>query len=374
MGLIWLSWLHDVSNLSVQLSNWLSAHWDPVVAWVNVTRPKVDPIVWIVSILVGFVPGTFAIYKWLYYRRSKLPQRFEEMLLEEEYRLKDVRVRLIRQLERPESIKPTTAPIFLVPALARALRALGWVSWWKAKALNAAESNLQMAISDIDKRLKGWDENRAHHLRQKAAAFLLSGAIAAANAEVERAAGRDGAAKHRVALNFFLKALEIDSTDIEALEYVGHQYRILGDYDSAIERYEQLAELANKPSPDMQLVKVHALRYQGELFERKYDVDGIASNLGRARKCLSDALDAMPQIAHGELVEAFIYRWLGSTEDKRNTAMLWRQHYDKALNIFSSLIERGREIQQAEAGAEEVKGLRERALERRQVAIVADVN
>ena len=30
------------------------------------------------------MPGAFAIYQWRYYRRSRLPQRFKEMLEDEE--------------------------------------------------------------------------------------------------------------------------------------------------------------------------------------------------------------------------------------------------------------------------------------------------
>jgi tetratricopeptide (TPR) repeat protein len=350
----------------------LKTWWASVAAAINAARPTVEPIIWVAGSVLALVPGTFAIYKWLYYRRSRLPQRFEEMLLQEERRLKNARLVLLERIQRPESIKPFKAPIFVVPSLAKALRALNWMSWWNSKSLDVADQNLKSALSEIELRLQKWDDNRAHQREQLATALLLRGAIAAARAEKDRAEGMDGDARNREALSLFSKALEIDPTDIEAMEYAAHQHRMLGELDLATALYERLAEQSNRPGTDMAMVRMRALRYQGELFFRKYEVDGFAATLNnRARPPLLEALNIMPQVARGELIEAFARRWLGEVEDERDTAALWVTQYNEAERIFQDLIIRGKDVNEARAGLQEIRTLRDKATRRRQ-ATVAD--
>ena len=357
----------DLQQILIVTVDWVQTHWAPIADAINSARPSVEPIIWVAGAILALVPGTVAIYKWLYYRRSRLPQRFEEMLVEEEDRLKTARKVLLERIQHPESIKPFKAPIFVEPSLAKAMRALKWVGWWNGKALSTADEKLKSALDEIEGRMRSWDDHRSHQLEQQATALLLRGAIAAASAEKERAAGKDGDARNREALGYFLKALEIDATDIEALEYAAHQHRMLGEVDDAIEFYDRLAEHTEKPGAEMALVRMRALRYKGEMYERRFDSEQVALDLTRAKESLERALETMPQIARGELIEAFTRRWLGSVEDKKNTATLWRAQYGTAETIFLDLIRRRKHVREAEAGLEEVRTLRDAAVKRREV-------
>ena len=366
-----------ISDLFSRFVAWMIGKWSALVDAINRAKPTVEPIIWVVGSLLALFPGSFAIYKWLYFRKSRLPQRFQEMLVIEEKRLKDARSNLLKQIERPESIKPFKAPIFVEPALAKALRAMNWVSWrnrwwfgWgNGRALEAADKNLKVSLDEIDTRMQDWERQRSKHLGQRATALLLRGAIAAAEAEKMRVAGRDGNTRSRDALGYFLQALEIDPADVEAIEYAAHQHRMLDDVDGAIELYERLVSSANKNDPENALIRTRARRYLGEMYERKSNGSPTdrskRTNLDEAKKILELALTEMPQLARGELLEAFIHRWLGTVENKRETRTLWQPKFDAAEMIFSELIRRQKDVQEAEAGLEEVRRLRAEASARR---------
>lgn len=343
---------------------------DQIAAW----KPVVDPFIWFFGSLLAIIPGSFAIHKWLYYGRTRLPQRYEEMLRVEEKRLHDARTALRQQIERPESITPFKAPIFLEPALKDALASLRWFRLWQRKDLGTADRKLEVAIGEIRNRLEEWENHRAHQLRQKAAAHLLRGAIAAANAEKARKRGEDSDQHSRDALSHFLAAVAVHDADVEALEYAAHQHRLLGEIDEAIALYARMTEHASGPEPEMALSRMRALRYHGEMLERKYDATNKKTHLDAGKALLETALKNMPQAAKGELLEAFTRRWLGSTEDKRNTATLWSAEYDKAERIFLDLIRRGRHRQEAEAGLAEVVRLREAAIARRAAGPGPDID
>lgn len=347
------------------IADWIAAQWAIIASGITSARQTIDPIVWLVGSIAALVPGSFAIYQWLYYRRSRLPQRFKEMLEVEEVRLKKARQALLERIQRPESVKPFTAPIFVVPSMAKAMRKLKWVGSMNGNALPVADVNLQSALDEIQQRMQWCDDQRSSHKRQQATAYLLKGAIAAARADKERTAGQDAVARDREALGCFQKALETDSHDIEALEYVAHQHRILGEIDNAISSYQTLADQTDGPEPGKALVRMRALRYLGEMFERKFDAARVQLNLNTAKNHLTAALNIMPEVARDTLLEAFTHRWLGSVEDKKGTARLWQQEFDAADRIFAGLISRHKDMAEAQAGLEEVKQLRAAAINRR---------
>ena len=172
-----------------------------------------------------------------------------------------------------------------------------WARWRNGKSLASADESLETALSDIDIQLRYWDEKHANYNRQRATAYLLRGAIAAANGTKKRANGKDASEHNRIALDYFQKALEIDPNDYHALEYAAHQQRILGMYGEAIVTYEKLEQTTNGPDPELVLTRVRALRYLGELYERMYDDKGVKTNLTTAKSKLQLALGIVPAIA-----------------------------------------------------------------------------
>ena len=220
---------------------WIIERWTELSLKVEAVRKVLDPVIWIMGSVLALVPGSYAIYKWWYYREGKLPDRLADFLKRDEMRLHTARNVLLRNFERPSLSKPFAAPIFLEPSMKAAMRRLDWSGWWSWRALPSADNSLGDALKEIESQMNFWEKQHAHYKRQEAAAYLLRGAIVAGDASAEG---------HRRALGYFQKALAIDGNDIEALEYAAHQRRVLGEIDEALVNYDRLAELTDQPGTD----------------------------------------------------------------------------------------------------------------------------
>jgi tetratricopeptide (TPR) repeat protein len=327
---------------------WVVERWADLTLKVEAVRKVLDPAIWIVGSVLALVPGSYAIYKWWYYRESRLPDRLADFLKEEDERLHTARNVLFRNFERPSLSKPFDAPIFLEPSMKAAMRRLKWLNWWNWRVLPNADQNLEAALEEIESQMSFWEKQHAHYKRQEAAAYLLRGAIAAGGPTKE---------DNKRALGYFQKALAIDDSDIEALEYAAHQRRVLGDIDDALADYDRLARLTNKPGAEFASVRIKALRYAGEMCEKKYDKERVRSNLDKAKDRLEQALDDLLAHARGELDHAAIHEVLGRVEDKRGTINLPIQNLEAAQAMYRALIVEGRGLTEAEAGLVRVSDL-----------------
>ena len=94
-------------------------------AFVNEWRSTLDPAFWLFGSLLALVPGSFAIYNWWYYHKSRLQKRLEQYLEQAEKRLrKDARIALRRIIEPRAPFKPLKTPVFVRPTLVKAMRKL----------------------------------------------------------------------------------------------------------------------------------------------------------------------------------------------------------------------------------------------------------
>jgi tetratricopeptide (TPR) repeat protein len=238
------------------------------------------------------------------------------------------------------------------------MRKMKWARWPNGKGLASADENLEAALTEIDTQLRYWGEKHSNYNRQRATAYLLRGAICAANGTKKRANGKDASEHNRIALDFFEKALEIDPNDHHALEYTAHQQRILGMVEEALGTYKQLEGVANRPEPEFILVRMRALRFLGELYERRYDTTNVKARLQDAQDALREALKIVPAVARDDLDHAFIHRALASVEWKKGS-QLWQNHISAAERMFLELIRRKRSTKEAEAGLADVRKLGE---------------
>ena len=210
--------------------------WSEISDRVKAARDVVEPVAWVVGSILALVPGTFAIHKWIYYRRSRLPDRLDELLQEEEPELRTARNTLAETILRPHSTETLTQPIFVAASLGKAMRRFGWVRWWKGNALPAADENLDNALSEIDQQMKYLGEATCALQASRSGCVLAQGRNSCC--QWRKGKSREEKKDHnvcdRTALSYFLRALEIDETDIEALEYAGHQHRILNELDEAL--------------------------------------------------------------------------------------------------------------------------------------------
>jgi hypothetical protein len=349
----------DVSGVFNGLSDLINTKLVRVSSWIASIKHTVEPVTWLLGSFLALVPGSFAIYKWIYYRYSRLPERLDDMLEKEELRLRDARKHLLGIMEKPTPRKAFETPMFVVPSLGRALRIMRWARWRNGSSLVSADESLQAALDDIGSQLKYWERKHSNYLRQQATAYLLKGAIAAANGSKDKNTGKDGLEHNREALIAFSKALEIDESDAQALEYVAHQQRILGMFDEAFQNYSRLSQLMTGPEPESALVRMRTLRYMGEILEKKYDATEIMARLITAKQTLQDALANVPTIARDDLDHAYVHRVFASVEMKRKALGSAKFQSERAERIFLDLIRRKRHVKEAEVGLIEVRSLME---------------
>jgi len=350
------------SDALVFLRAWIidfPSRWGEFATWFEGMRRNVEPVTWVLGSILALVPGSFAIYKWVYYRYSRLPDRLDDMLEKEEQRLRDARDHLLRALQRPAPTKKFSAPIFVVPSLSRALQRLKWAHWRSGKRLPAADAELGAALSEIEDQEKYWTAKQANYSRQKVTAYLLRGAIAAAHGTKTRVNGIDGEQHNRVALGYFQRALEIDPNDLQALEYAAHQQRILGMLDDALASYQKARDIVqSKTDEESALLYMRAQRFRGEIYWEKYLKTQVMQRLNDARDDLTDALNRMPTIARDDFDHAFILRCLAAVEWKKGIQQCSARLLN-AENIFLNLIRRKKRLKEAEAGLVDIQRLRD---------------
>ena len=97
-------------------------------------------------------------------------------------------------------------------------------------------------------------------------------------------------------------------------------------------------------------MRAKALRFAGEMCERKYDTERVRNDLNKARDRLRWALEILPVQARGELDHAAIHEVLGRVEDKRGTTNLPVDNLQAAQTIYRDLISQERDLGEAEAG------------------------
>jgi hypothetical protein len=58
----------------------ITEQWADFTLKVEAVRKVLDPVIWIVGSVLAIVPGSYVIYKWWYYRESRLPDRLADFL------------------------------------------------------------------------------------------------------------------------------------------------------------------------------------------------------------------------------------------------------------------------------------------------------
>ncbi|MGO4686242.1 hypothetical protein [Hyphomicrobium sp. 2TAF46] len=336
-------------------SNW-HAVWEGTVAELITLKARLDPFIWLIGSVLALVPGSFAIYKWWFYRESRMPLRLVELLKRDDDRLDGARGALLSVIARPRStLLDFESPIFVEHSLAATMRRLKWTSWLRPNSLSVSNEELEGALHEIEQQKKFCADRTHHYLKQEGLIHLLKGAHSAALASNFSPESQEFSDANKDALFHFNRALEIDDGDIDALEYAAHQHRILNDFDLALAGYERLEKRAAKAGSDRALTKSRALRYQGEVLEKQYDLKQARSKLDAAKAQLEAALTNLPDLERGKADHAAIYEILGRIEEKRGRTMLPGENYGAALSIYESILRRSPNDGDAKEGSERMK-------------------
>lgn len=324
----------DLVALKLALTPWWEVARQTVSGW----KQEFDPFIWLLGSVLAMIPGTFVIYKWWHYRNSRLPERLNELLAKEELRLREARSALLKVVKHPTAVRASVAaPYFVVPALKQTVRNCNWAGWLSPFPFATAERELELALVEIEHQLDFCEKSRADTRRQEATAYVVKGAIAAARASRSSVTPQDFDHHNRVALNHFMRALEIDQNDIEALEYAAHQYRILDQHELALSSYARLISLTSNGNSDLQLVAARAHRYRAEIYEKKHALTKIGARLSDAKDCLREALAMLPDGARGQIDDASIHEVLGRIEKAIGATTLPGTHFGAALSIYGEI-------------------------------------
>lgn len=181
-----------------------------------------------VAACVTIGAGAFGIFQGLRYAESRLSKRILVYLKAEEHRLKYNRSLLIAAIKKPTPGRPKIEPLFSNHLLTKALRQMRW------GRKNGAEISLKAALALADEKIGIASTHVDTHKQQKLAAHLLLGAIA------------DSKKDHLSALGHFQDALDIDPSDVEAIQFAGQQLLCVPDARQALTYFERLDKIARK--------------------------------------------------------------------------------------------------------------------------------
>jgi len=168
-------------------------------------------------------------------------------------------------------------------------------------------------------------------------ACLLRGAHIAGQAAAETEAN---SAKRRQlndnALQEFLAALQINESDLDALELAAKQHRVLGDNEPALTLLHRMARSAGAKAEYLR--QARALRLQAEMLERSSD----EHDWNRARAALKSAIDeVLPKLQRDsterslELAKAC--RLLGEVQMTREKFYAARTTLTRAHALFNQM-------------------------------------
>ncbi len=329
-----------------------SARWaifaDSVEAW----KKTLDPAIWLTGSVAALVPGSFVIYKWWNYRNSRLPQRLNDLLVKDEKRLRDeARLALLQAVKTPNAARNSvTPPLFAEPMLKKTIRNLNWSGWMNPFPFASPEQELKLALVEIEQRLSFCDKSRDYCKKQEALAYIVKGAIAAARAGTPGVSPEKADRDNRAALHDFNRALEINPVDIEALGYVAHQQRVLGQDEQALASYHQLAALTLNSGEQAKLVNARSYRHIGEIREKQHERTNIGLRLTTARQNLDLAYLAIPSFARGQLEHAAIREVQARLARKDDAATLPTTYYSEARSVYEAILEKDGSNQEARDG------------------------
>ena len=238
----------------------MSTQWTDFASWY---QRRLESSAKLLAPLITIVSGTYAIVKAYKYAETRLHRRLHDFLQREEARLSEARATLRMMAEKPGVRRKFVEPSFLNEHFRRAVREMGWGSYFLPAQMGLVEYQLGSAISQLERQSSLGLERQRHFDRQLATAHLLKGALFVSDASKAVAEGRDDRLGLTNAASHFSAALHINPTDEEALEYLSQVHVRLGQNDKAAENLERLLQLTAKQ--DKSLVRARALHSSARL-------------------------------------------------------------------------------------------------------------
>jgi tetratricopeptide (TPR) repeat protein len=298
--------------------------WNRVDAIADRWYAWIDKFGKLTGFFVTLGSGAYAIYQKLYFAEFNMHVRLREFQHRVESRLRDSNKKIGEAARRPSPAREFETPIFTDQTVNPVLRRMKWGRRPKA------DESLQATLDQLEKQIPLWDNQKKEYELRKAQACLLKGAIAAARAAKKM--GEEARKDNLEALGFFEEAFTLSNkTDVDALEYVAHQQVRLGEYQTALETFGELAASIATDAPSLRRARV--LKFQAEVWECRKP----QPNLQKANSLLIDAAKALP--GNAPLLEkAEIHEMHGRVREKAaiNKAT---QSYTEAERFYHRIVD-----------------------------------
>lgn len=200
-----------------------------------------------VAAVIGALVTALGAYKTWRYAERRLGERLSEFLEREEMQLALAR-QTVSELHGQRSARKLDQPVlFSNRELHQALKQV------RKRKFAAAQTQLTEALKRTEDRAAKATGKAALHNKQRAMAHLLLGTIA------------DSERRNDDALSHFQSALELDPSDVQALEYSAVQLLKLGHAEPARDEFDKLVNLAKLSSDS--LLEARAWRGVGQTWE-----------------------------------------------------------------------------------------------------------
>jgi hypothetical protein len=235
--------------------------------------------------IIGLAGLAFGFWKWWRYREQILHQRLAEYLRESDSRLRLGQHYVLNALQRPAPGQPFKLPLFAGEMLRSVLRERNWDRTTAALCVeSSADWQLSLALKKIQSQMEIAEANITSLRLQFATAHILRGAIASSVAVRTPSRATE---RNTFALTEFRTVLRTPGhqKDLVATELEAHQLRKLGDFDNALEAYEELENAAAniEDQRTQTLLIARAKRYRAEILQARNssrDSDGQLHFLG----------------------------------------------------------------------------------------------
>jgi tetratricopeptide (TPR) repeat protein len=316
-----MEFLHEYAEHIGEFLTWLS---NP-----NSSIPVVTLLQAIAAVL-GASISVLGFYKAWRYAESKLGERLTAFLAREEEKLVIAREAVKKVRGERSAVRHAHPKIFSNHELRKALKHV------RKRQLTSAEQLLNDALLRTKEREDIAQDKAALHKKQRAMAHLLLGAIA------------DSKNDHQTALTHFQAAHDIDSNDVEALEYAGLQLLKMGNAAQALIEFAKLKDIAIARG-DAPLT-AHAYRNCGLAHEALAVPSAFNANVA-----YKDAIEAFP--ANGPVMEiAYIHELRGNANLKLRYWPLANTSFMQALQRYSQVQLAGNgDKDEAEKGANRIQ-------------------
>lgn len=274
------------------LDGLLSGFADKLGAVASWYQSKFDGSARLIAPIITILSGTYALVKTYKYAEARLHHRLHEFILREDARLREARSKMRMLADQPGVKREFVAPVFLDNHLKRAVRELGWGSYFLPPQMGLVEYQLESAIAQIESQTTLSVQRHRHLELQLATAHLLRGALLVATASNSNDQGDrlvlTNAASH------FSAALETNPEDEEALEYLAQVQIRLGQTEEASAVLDKVLQLTAKQ--EKSLARSRALRSKARIAE-------AAGNNRVAVRYLRRALEVLPHLFGDDRIE-----------------------------------------------------------------------